>query len=142
MEPSRLVRRVFKWAWLFHLFFSYQALTQIAVCGQVIVADTFEEIVSDPEKDMLIEFYAPWCGHCKKLEPKYTELGERVSFTWHQCVFISVWITSHPVFLFFLWSQLYSDPNIVIAKMDATANDIPQGYDVQGYVFSRSSNAL
>ncbi len=42
----------------------------------------------------------------------------------------------------FLWSQLYSDPNIVIAKMDATANDIPQGYDVQGYVFSRSSNAL
>ncbi|KAI2652675.1 Protein disulfide-isomerase A3 [Labeo rohita] len=72
---------------------------------KVVVADTFEEIVNDPEKDVLIEFYAPWCGHCKKLEPKYTELGER----------------------------LYSDPNIVIAKMDATANDIPQGYDVQGF---------
>uniref|UniRef100_A0A672LGX2 Thioredoxin domain-containing protein n=1 Tax=Sinocyclocheilus grahami TaxID=75366 RepID=A0A672LGX2_SINGR len=57
----------------------YQALTQVAVCGQVVVADTFEEIVSDPEKDVLIEFYAPWCGHCKKLEPKYTELGERAS---------------------------------------------------------------
>uniref|UniRef100_A0A671P586 Protein disulfide-isomerase A3 n=1 Tax=Sinocyclocheilus anshuiensis TaxID=1608454 RepID=A0A671P586_9TELE len=72
---------------------------------KVVVADTFEEIANDPEKDVLIEFYAPWCGHCKKLEPKYTELGER----------------------------LYSDPNIVIAKMDATANDIPQGYDVQGF---------
>lgn len=37
-----------------------------------------------------------------------------------------------------VWSydfQLYSDPNIVIAKMDATANDVPQGYDVQGHVF-------
>uniref|UniRef100_A0A8C1JN00 Protein disulfide-isomerase n=1 Tax=Cyprinus carpio TaxID=7962 RepID=A0A8C1JN00_CYPCA len=72
---------------------------------KVVVADTFEEIVNDPEKDVLIEFYAPWCGHCKKLEPKYTELGER----------------------------LYSDPSIVIAKMDATANDVPQGYDVQGF---------
>ncbi|XP_026875534.2 protein disulfide isomerase family A, member 8 [Electrophorus electricus] len=72
---------------------------------KVVVADTFEELVNDPEKDVLIEFYAPWCGHCKKLEPKYTKLGEELS----------------------------SDPNIVIAKMDATANDVPQGYDVQGF---------
>ncbi|XP_036418541.1 protein disulfide isomerase family A, member 8 [Colossoma macropomum] len=72
---------------------------------KVVVADTFEEIVNDPEKDVLIEFYAPWCGHCKKLEPKYTELGQELS----------------------------SDPSIVIAKMDATANDVPQGYDVQGF---------
>lgn len=35
--------------------------------------------------------------------------------------------------------QLSSDPNIVIAKMDATANDVPQGYDVQGYVFKTIS---
>uniref|UniRef100_A0A673ZJS6 protein disulfide-isomerase n=1 Tax=Salmo trutta TaxID=8032 RepID=A0A673ZJS6_SALTR len=69
---------------------------------KVVVAESFEEIVNDPEKDVLIEFYAPWCGHCKSLEPKYKELAE----------------------------QLYSDPNIVIAKMDATANDVPQGFDV------------
>lgn len=29
-------------------------------------------------------------------------------------------------------SQLDSDPNIVIAKMNAVENDIPLGYDVQG----------
>uniref|UniRef100_A0AAR2LPB3 Protein disulfide-isomerase n=1 Tax=Pygocentrus nattereri TaxID=42514 RepID=A0AAR2LPB3_PYGNA len=72
---------------------------------KVLVADTFEEIVNNPEKDVLVEFYAPWCGHCKNLEPKYTELGEKLS----------------------------GNPNIVIAKMDATANDVPPNYDVQGF---------
>uniref|UniRef100_A0A8B9L557 Protein disulfide-isomerase A3 n=1 Tax=Astyanax mexicanus TaxID=7994 RepID=A0A8B9L557_ASTMX len=72
---------------------------------KVVVANTFEEIVNNPEKDVLVEFYAPWCGHCKNLEPKYTELGKKLS----------------------------SDPNIVIAKMDATANDVPLDYDVQGF---------
>lgn len=45
---------------------------------QVVVAETFDEIVNDEEKDVLIEFYAPWCGHCKNLDPKYTELGQKV----------------------------------------------------------------
>ncbi|XP_018603247.2 protein disulfide-isomerase A3-like isoform X2 [Scleropages formosus] len=72
---------------------------------QTVVAETFEEIVSDPEKDVLIQLYAPWCGHCKNLEPKYNELAE----------------------------QLSGDPSIVIARMDATANDIPSGYDVDGF---------
>ncbi|TRZ01353.1 hypothetical protein DNTS_033244 [Danionella cerebrum] len=80
---------------------------------KVVVADTFEEIVHDPEKDVLIEFYAPWCAHCKKLEPKYTELGEK----------------------------LHNEPNVVIAKMDATANDAPQGYEVQGHVSSTHHSA-
>lgn len=53
---------------------------------QVVVGQTFEEIVNDPNKDVLIEFYAPWCGHCKNLEPIYKELGEKVGhFFKHQC---------------------------------------------------------
>ncbi|XP_048849263.1 protein disulfide-isomerase A3-like isoform X2 [Brienomyrus brachyistius] len=71
---------------------------------KVVVAETFEEIVNDPDKDVLIEFYAPSCRHCKNLEPKYVELGQKLS----------------------------SNPRIIIAKMDATANDVPNGYDVQG----------
>ena len=45
---------------------------------QVVVGETFDEIVNDETKDVLIEFYAPWCGHCKNLEPIYKELGEKV----------------------------------------------------------------
>lgn len=43
------------------------------------MAENFESLVNDDSKDVLIEFYAPWCGHCKSLEPKYKELGEKVS---------------------------------------------------------------
>ena len=32
---------------------------------KVVVANTFDQIVGDKSKDVLIEFYAPWCGHCK-----------------------------------------------------------------------------
>ena len=31
----------------------------------VVVAKNYEEIVIDNDKDVLLEYYAPWCGHCK-----------------------------------------------------------------------------
>jgi protein disulfide isomerase family A protein 3 len=48
--------------------------------GPVLVAvgKNFDEIVTDNGKDTFIEFYAPWCGHCKKLAPIFDELGEKV----------------------------------------------------------------
>ena len=72
---------------------------------EVLVAKNFNEIVNDETKDVLIEFYAPWCGHCKSLAPKYEELAEK----------------------------LKDETDIVIAKMDATANDVPKTYDVRGF---------
>jgi len=72
---------------------------------KVVVAKNFDEIVNNKDKDVLIEFYAPWCGHCKSLAPKYEELA----------------------------TKLLGEESITIAKMDATANDVPHPYDVKGF---------
>jgi protein disulfide-isomerase A1 len=73
----------------------------------VIVAHNYDDIVMDNDKDVLVEFYAPWCGHCKALAPKYEELA----------------------------GLYFNDPDfskkVTIAKVDATANDVPD--EIQGF---------
>ena len=70
---------------------------------RVLVGKNFEEVVYDQSKDVLVEFYAPWCGHCKSLAPDYEKLGAE-----------------------------FRNSNIVIAKMDATANEA-KGVAVKGF---------
>ncbi|CAF2365852.1 unnamed protein product [Brassica napus] len=65
---------------------------------KIVVGDNFDEIVLDESKDVLLEVYAPWCGHCQALEPMYNKLAK----------------------------HLRSIDSIVIAKMDGTTNEHPK----------------
>ncbi|KAJ0245886.1 Protein disulfide isomerase-like 1-4 [Hirschfeldia incana] len=65
---------------------------------KVVVGDNFDKIVLDESKDVLLEVYAPWCGHCQALEPMYNKLAK----------------------------HLRSIDSIVIARMDGTTNEHPK----------------
>merc|ERR1711871_507790 len=45
---------------------------------KVIVGKSLQEQVFHKERDAMLEIYAPWCGHCKKLEPEYNKIGKKV----------------------------------------------------------------
>lgn len=46
----------------------------------VVVLDSsnFDELVLGSKDIWFVEFYAPWCGHCKKLEPEWNEAASKL----------------------------------------------------------------
>lgn len=62
--------------------------------GAVIITDgNFKDILKKNEdKALFIKFYAPWCGHCKRMAPLWEELAAEVAGT--ECVIAKLDATS------------------------------------------------
>ncbi|CAG9328624.1 unnamed protein product [Blepharisma stoltei] len=70
---------------------------------KILTESNFDSIVNDSSKNVLVDFYAPWCGHCKALEPEIEVLASKIT-----------------------------DDSIIIAKLDHTANNI-RGHPISAY---------
>jgi len=66
--------------------------------------ENHDEIVNG-STDVMIEFYAPWCGHCKQLKPQYKKVADHFA----------------------------DDDSVTVAAFDATSSTIPTQYNVEGY---------
>ena len=64
--------------------------------------------MKNTDKDVFVKYYAPWCGHCKKLAPTWEELAE-------------------------IFGSNKDDSQVVIADLDHTANDVDVPYEIKGY---------
>ena len=63
-----------------------------------LVGKTFRKDVLESDKDVFVKFYAPWCGHCKALAPKYIDLAKK----------------------------LQGNDKLLIAEIDSTANEVDE----------------
>ena len=71
----------------------------------VVVGKTFEKEVINNDKDVMLLFYAPWCGHCKALHPKYEEVAKKLK---------------------------EKNPKLLLAKIDATENEV-ESVNISGF---------
>lgn len=72
---------------------------------KTLVGKNIQSVIFDPTKDVLIELYSPDCPHCVMLAPTWEALGK---------VFENI-------------------DSVVIAKMDAVANSVPEEIPISGY---------
>jgi protein disulfide-isomerase-like protein len=61
-----------------------------------LVGTTLLNVTSDPTKDVVVNFFAPWCGHCKVFKPQWTQLATNLRHV-KTLVFASIDATQNKV---------------------------------------------
>ncbi|ERT02118.1 protein disulfide-isomerase domain [Sporothrix schenckii ATCC 58251] len=64
--------------------FALLGLASLAAAGSAVldlIPSNFDKVVINSGKPTLVEFFAPWCGHCKNLAPVYEDLAQAYSFS-------------------------------------------------------------
>ncbi len=90
----------------------------------VLNRDTFAYFVQ-PKDLVMVEFYAPWCGHCKKLEPgKNTIFRPSVGFV----------VTSFYISEYKKAAEVLAKDGIYLVKVDATKeSELAKEHMIQGF---------
>jgi len=80
----------------------------------VLTSGNFKNKVLNSDELWMVEFYAPWCGHCKNLEPEWKKLAKElkgtvnvgaVDMTQHQDVGAPYGIKGFPTIKFFGYNK-------------------------------------
>jgi len=88
------------------------ALVQSTSATVDLTDATFEDEVFNSGRNSFVKFFAPWCGHCKKLKPDWDVLGEEfdgtgsvlvadVDCTVHQATCSKFDVSGYPTLKFF-----------------------------------------
>eukprot|EP00924_Labyrinthula_sp_SR-Ha-C_P014850 snap_masked-scaffold_9-processed-gene-0.9-mRNA-1 protein AED:0.35 eAED:0.36 QI:0/-1/0/1/-1/1/1/0/200 len=95
------------------LVYTFVAALTLVSCNVVeLTASDFQEKVINSGQSTFVKFYAPWCGHCKKLAPTWKTLAEdldgsskaqiaKLDCTAHQSVCTKYGVTGYPTLKYF-----------------------------------------
>jgi protein disulfide-isomerase A6 len=115
-------------------FLLLSALLACASASNVVdlTPENFDKVL-DGSKPAFVEFYAPWCGHCKNLIPvrHLHHFAIITIFTLH------LLICGEQVYEVFADAFAHAKDKVVIAKVDADAHSsLGSRFDVKGYRIS------